>query len=119
MSRRLLLVLVGVVALVCIGGLLAVRLDRGGHDPIDEDAFSAHLACAQFTRDRLRTPDSSRFPDYDAGGVSITHNGTMWTVSSFVDGRDPFGANQRLHFRCTLTDNGTSWHLDDWTETPS
>ena len=113
------MVLVGVVVVACVGGLIAVLRANRGHHPIDENASSAHFACARFTLDRLRAPDSVQFPDYDDGGVSITHDGRTWVVSSFVDGQDRFGAHQRLHFRCILTDNGESWHLDDWTETAS
>lgn len=110
---------VSVVVVAVIGVWIGVSRSGGGDDALDRNASSAHAACAEFTRERLKEPAAVAFPGYQDGGVSVTHSGTTWTVSSFVDGTDGSGVNLRLHFRCILTDNGDSWHLDDWTETAS
>lgn len=83
----------------------------------DGDRYSAHAVCADFTRDRLKSPGSADFPEYNDRGVTIRSVGRRYTVTSFVDSDNSFGASLRLQFTCIVTYNGdSSWNLNNWVE---
>jgi hypothetical protein len=102
-----------VVALVVAG---AVSSDKEDGGDADADAYGARAACAEFTRARLKAPGSADFPEYDDPGVRISHSGSTWTVRSFVDAENSFGANLRTNFACVVEDRGDQWHLESWLE---
>lgn len=85
-------------------------------DPQVDRSYSAHAACADFTRDRLKAPASADFPEYDDPGVSISKSSSVWTVESWVDAENSFGADIRTSFVCVVRDLGSQWRLESWSE---
>lgn len=110
-------VALGVVCLFFL--IVAVAADTKDDDDGSEAdaAYAAHAVCADFTRDRLKSPSTADFPEYDDAGVSITHASTStWRVRSFVDSENSFGAILRTHFVCEVRRDGDTWHLITWLE---
>ena len=106
-------VLVGLVALGAIGAALG---DSDAGSSFNDGEWQAHAQCAEFTRARLKAPSTADFPEYDDRGVTITRGGNRWSVVSFVDSQNGFGAQVRTGFRCVVTDLGDQWRLESWTE---
>lgn len=107
-------VVVGV--LIVVGVISNNTSSDTGKAKSSGDPYVAHAMCAEFTRDQLKAPASADFPEYDDPGVSVTHNGDTWTVSSFVDAENSFGADIRTSFTCVARDLGEQWRLIRWTE---
>lgn len=81
------------------------------------DHNSAIEACHQMTEDRLKSPATAEFPYYDDAGVTATQIGDAWSVESFVDSENSFGANIRMSFICGVSLTGSTWTLDAWAQT--
>lgn len=67
-----------------------------GHDPLE-----AYVICQQFVEDRLKAPSTAEF----GGPYSqvTTHNGGgEYTVDTYVDAENSFGAMIRNDFVCTV-----------------
>ena len=104
--------------IVAVIVLVAALPNRDSAPPLSEQRYIAHAACADFTRDRLRAPSTADFPEHDDRGVTVVHRvDGEWTVRSFVDSENGFGAKIRTAFVCTVSrnDNG-DWRLIDWAE---
>ena len=110
--RGVILVGLAIAGLVAWAGLSA---DDGPASP-SEDPWQAHAQCANFTRQRLKAPSTADFPEYDDPGVSVLLYGGSWTVRSWVDAENGFGANIRTRFTCIVSPVGDKWRLDSWTE---
>lgn len=107
----------GVVVLIafnaCSGG------GRSGGNASSEpkcDATMAHIMASNFVKERLKAPASAKFPYTNAAGVSITPLGDCrFTVVSYVDSQNGFGAMIRSRFRATMTStpDGKTWRATD------
>lgn len=105
-----------ILAIVIGGAVIAGTSSNNDGPSVDDQGYGAHAACAEFTRNYLKAPAGADFPEYNDPGVSISHDGTKWTVQSFVDAENSFGANIRTGFLCVVEDQGDTWNLDRWTE---
>lgn len=114
--QRALLVGIAILAVVLLFLVAGLVMDDDESESLDDQRYIAHAACAEFTRDALRAPATADFPEYDDRGVSITNSGAEWTVRSFVDAENGFGANVRTAFTCVTRDTGDGWELVDWSE---
>lgn len=101
----------GVIAIIIV---VLAAIGNGTDSDLESDPYWPHWACAEFTRDRLRSPGSADFPEYDDRGVTITRSGARWTVRSFVDSDNALGASVRTNFTCVVRDTGDDWRLEDW-----
>lgn len=64
-------------------------------------------------KNNLKSPSSAKFPfSYGSEDVSITKSGSIYTVKSWVDADNSFGANIRSNFVVTISKNGTSFRVD-------
>lgn len=113
-KRRWVLGILLGVAVVAVWLGAAVDDDTAAGSRSQGNAYSAHAACAEFTRDRLKSPATADFPEYDDRGVTISHAGDTWTVRSFVDAENSFGANIRTDFVCVVEARGDTWYLESW-----
>lgn len=69
----------------------------------------AIVLCKNKVRDRLKSPASADFPIMD---VKATRAGSTFTVSSYVDAKNAFGAEIRTHYTCVIDHvSGDNWRL--------
>lgn len=59
----------------------------------------------EFVSDRLKSPGSAKYPTYDPSYVTIT-SPNSYTVASYVDSQNGFGALLRSDWTMHLTKNG-------------
>jgi len=96
------------VGLVAAAALLAVGCAQDDSDP-HGDAF---YACAEFMKQRLKSPATADFPNYYSDTSTVTGEGPTYRVNSYVDSQNSFGANIRTGFTCVVTDIGDNWQLN-------
>lgn len=59
--------------------------------------------CQERIAAELKAPASAEFPSYSDN--AITHSGALWTVDSYVDSQNSFGAKLRTRYSCTASFN--------------
>jgi len=113
-----------VVVLAVIGANMGGGGGGSSNTPAPADQSSAHepveayVVCQQFVEDRLRSPSTAEF----GGPYSqvTTHNGGgEYTVRTYVDAQNAFGAMIRNNFTCVVQHtSGDSYSLEslDMTE---
>lgn len=74
---------------------------------------NAFYVCAEFVERRLKSPASADFPNYFSAPSMVSGDAPTYTVRSYVDSENGFGANIRTRFTCTVTDIGDEWRLDN------
>lgn len=70
------------------------------------DAATTSDACymaQKFVKDELKAPATSTFAPCSEPDSLVTQNGTEWTVRSWVDAQNGFGAMLRTDFTAQLT----------------
>ena len=78
------------------------------------DEGGAIAYCHQFIEDQLKSPDSADFPSN--GEHEVTANGdNRWTVSSYVDAENSFGASLRTDWTCDISydEAAETWTLEN------
>ena len=111
------LILVGViVALGIIGSW--IKNNRPPSPGLDK--FGAYLTSQKFVKDRLKSPSTAKFCDFDEAVVSTTGEDNRtdpgrdsYTVRGWVDAQNSFGAVLRNRFICKLHKAGDTWYMDD------
>ena len=69
-----------------------------------------YSACQQFVTQRLKAPSTADFPSFD--DKSVTTGANVFTVDSYVDAQNAFGAKIRTRISCNvLSDDGDNWKL--------
>jgi hypothetical protein len=97
-------VFIGLVALLVIGAAVAHFLPA-------QPSATVHVAnphtvwriCQERTSAELKAPASAAFPSYDEHAIS--HSGALWSVDSYVDAQNSFGAQLRTRYTCTASFN--------------
>lgn len=79
----------------------------GGDSP-EAQRVGAVTACEDFIEDRLRAPGSAKHPR-NTGQSSKA--GNVFTVNSWVDSDNSFGASLRTTYRCVIRLDGDTWKL--------
>lgn len=78
-------------------------------EPTETDAF---IMCRLFVEDRLKAPRTAKFPASSTAKISQSNN--RFTVSSYVDAENGFGALIRSDFLCVVEYQGDeNWILKD------
>lgn len=97
----IILTFMGCAALAIAGGC-GYLLYRANHDgsAMTDNAINA---CEHFVSQDLKSPSTARFPLYDDDQVS--NIGNVYTVTSYVDSENSFGAKLRTDYQCTV-----QWH---------
>lgn len=84
----------------------------GGGSSAEHEAVEAYVVCQDFVEDRLVSPSTAEF----GGPYSrvTTHNGEgEYTVETYVDSENRFGAMVRTEFTCTVQHTeGASYRLE-------
>jgi len=70
--------------------------------------------CKNFVERRLKSPKTADFPWFDH---NVQKTGPRsFTVASYVDSQNSFGATIRTQFQCKLTFKGGEWaDINNWT----
>lgn len=75
------------------------------------DAIGACIVAEKFVRERLRSPSTAEFPP-GTSQCRTSHNGGVWTVRSYVDAQNAFGAMLRSDYVVVTRYNGNdNWSL--------
>lgn len=90
---------------------------RGAKPTSGPTKIDAALICEQFVENQLKAPSTAKFQNsYDAK-VSVSNG--EYTVTSYVDSQNGFGAMIRTTYVCTVTYLGSDkWHLVDLSTNP-
>jgi hypothetical protein len=80
----------------------------------------AQTICKELVKASLKSPSTADFPWTDYRRQ--THGGGKYTVRSYVDAQNSFGATLRSQWRCTITYGGSgsgflpqNWTINDLT----
>lgn len=98
----------------------AVMKEVQKHNTIEEKTDK--IAIMTFTQllveKRLKAPSTAKHP-WGTSDYEITNLGTnRYTVSSYVDSQNGFGAMIRTNYTATIKKSGDSWRLEDLTTSP-
>jgi hypothetical protein len=107
--RRVFLQRMGlIVPAVAALTLAACSASPSGYSKSSQGDAGAYNACKTYVKGQLKAPSTASFADH-----SVTHNGSTYTVTGAVDAENSFGAKIRNTYTCSVTDAGSSWHLED------
>jgi hypothetical protein len=68
-------------------------------DPKEQESRNAQAACRAWVRERLKAPATAVFP-LDA--ENVYRSGNSFTVQSFLDAENSFGALIRMRYTCIV-----------------
>ena len=111
-------ILLAAILIVCVVGVCIMTLVSGGDKQEDKpDKIGASIMCEEFLKDGLKAPSTAKFAQYRDGNV--TQNGNQFTVVSYVDAENSFGAMIRTTYICVVeyTGNG-KWRLKSLETSP-
>lgn len=101
------------IAVLLIGGMVALAvtvifaektLDETEKDDYGNTADDAWSAAKDVVSSKLKAPSTAQFSDRSK--ATITRDGTTWTVSSWVDAQNSFGATIRNDFTVVIVYSG-------------
>jgi hypothetical protein len=97
--------LIGLVALLVIGAAVAHFLPAHPAAPTAAAAnpYTIWRICQERTAAELKAPATAAFPTYDEHAIS--RSGALWSVDSYVDAQNSFGAQLRTRYTCTASFN--------------
>lgn len=115
--KYVIIIYIIIIGLICIF-LLMIFLPNSNDNNTpskSENKYEKIEACIGvqgFVENRLISPSSAKFaPCYDA---IITDNGdNTYTILSYVDSQNGFGAMLRTYYKVTIEDIGDKWRLKD------
>lgn len=67
------------------------------------DSIKAYSCAKEKVLEVLKSPSSADFPSIFSGDIKFNQAGDSWTVDSYVDAQNSFGASLRSTFSCSLT----------------
>ena len=70
----------------------------------------ASIVCKDYVRQTLKAPATADFPLLDFS--AYRRGGNHWTIKSYVDAQNGFGAQIRNHYSCDMQYSGTGDPLD-------
>lgn len=90
-----------------------IDLEKPTYSDLSHDAGMACTMAAKLIKPQLKAPSSAEF-DYADCKSSATHSGNTWTLTTYVDSDNSFGAHIRTHFVAKMTNVPPSdqWRLD-------
>lgn len=108
---------VALVLMIVVGGIVGVVLSANhpGYTSIRTvDRSDACSMSQDFVKDNLKAPTTAQFPMWTEDNCKTSHNGDHWTVYSYVDSQNGFGAMIRSEYVAEMT---YSPGRDNWTLT--
>lgn len=107
-----LLILTGIIVAIIAIAMWSSSRPKPPYLPSDTDAF---VMCEQFVTDRLKAPKTADFASMSNSSISSLNSDT-YTISSYVDSQNGFGAMVRTKFICKVKYVGNEkWRLEDLT----
>lgn len=84
------------------------------NSPSGPDGSGALVAGQEFVKRNLQCPSTAKFP-WDAYSKVVTYDKAtgIYTISSYVDAQNAFGATIRANYVVTVKDRGADWVLED------
>jgi hypothetical protein len=67
-----------------------------------DDSFGAFYYTKEYVKLRLKAPSTAQFPDSERDNTSIHREGQVYTVVSWVDSQNLFGAMLRTVYACRI-----------------
>jgi hypothetical protein len=110
-SSPVITVILILITIICLGIFLLSRQGNGGTEksyvPNDTEAS---IMCQVFVERQLKAPKTADFPATSQD--KVTHTGSAWTIVSYVDAENSFGAMIRTDYDCTVEYIGNEeWKL--------
>ncbi len=106
----------GLIVVLALIISVYTSLAGGGSAPAtvaEPGNIEAFILCKAFVEPRLKSPKSADFPVTD---YTASKQGSTFTISSYVDAQNGFGANIRSRFICKITHKGGDWTVpNNWT----
>lgn len=112
LGRIIVFSIAGVLALAIILSSAFGSGDSSGDDP-ENRAAGAYLACEGFVSSSLKAPSTAEFEGYSPAAISSA--GNRYTVRSYVDAQNSFGAMIRTDFTCVVELRAERFYLDSLT----
>lgn len=81
--------------------------------PEDDRHIEASLICEKFVKDRLKSPSTAEFASLIWDGITVEKEGDVYSMRSWVDSQNGFGAMIRTQFLCKVRPEGDQWRLVD------
>ena len=105
------IVFILVILAVIIFACLMSRCGSDSSEPeVDKgDSIDAYLVCQDFVSEGLKAPSTAEFASMSDSTIRNT-SGDNWSVSSYVDAQNSFGAMIRTHFVCDLVYRGDGYY---------
>ncbi len=94
----------------CLGALALQGMTRGSRPPAAPDRISAWVDCRTFVQQNLKAPTTAQFPSSNEATIVRLNTG-RWSVLSYVDSENSFGAMIRSDWGCQISYNGTQVRL--------
>jgi hypothetical protein len=80
-----------------------VGVGRGAPAAQQANPYTVWRICQERVSAELKAPSTADFPSYSEQAIS--HSGALWTVNSYVDAQNSFGAKLRTRYTCTARFN--------------
>lgn len=94
-------IVVGAIALCLIN---TFKDNSSSFDPADD---AKRVCQEEFVPDYLKAPSTAEF-----SAVTVSSDGSRYTVRGKVDAQNSFGAQIRSDFSCVVHESGKNWVLD-------
>jgi hypothetical protein len=103
------LIIAGIIFVIFI--CLVSRCSSDSSEPeVDKgDRIDAYLVCQDFVSEDLKSPATAEFASMSDSIIKNT-SGDSWSVTSYVDAQNSFGAMLRMYFVCDLTYRGDGYY---------
>lgn len=105
-----------IIAIFIVGIMGELNRDKSTNSNYEYDYRSeAIYASRDLMEQRLKAPATADFQSTsEAKYQTYQENGEqLYTVTSYVDAQNSFGANIRTHYAITMRHSGTMWYLVD------
>lgn len=97
------LIVISLVVVACINGNSRNDTETAAKKDHCDDAHMAQIMSRHFVKPRLASPSTAKFPSYHDSGVSVTtHGDCTFTVRSYVDAQNAFGAMIRNRYTARM-----------------
>ena len=112
-------VLIIALVLICFAVIIRTLTSggTGGKKDTGPTDLGASIICRKFMKESLKSPTTAKFPTTREDDVESS--GIKYSVISYVDAENSFGAMIRTYFLCDITYvGGDRWRLDSLTTNP-
>lgn len=80
-------------------------------DVLDTEKIGAYVMAQEFVNDKLKSPGSAKYPDYDPSYVAVT-SPNHYSIKSYVDSQNGLAVLVRSDWSVEIDKEGDKYHLD-------